>query len=79
MSAAWCAALAPPGRVLALSAGTAPAPHVHPLVADAMREVGIELDKPPEKLTDALVARTDVVVTMGCEDDVYVEQLTVQC
>jgi arsenate reductase len=52
------------------SAGTRPAEHVHPLVADAMREVGIDIaGNRPQKLTDDLAQWADVVVTMGCGDE----------
>ena len=57
------------GRHSAASAGTEPAERVHPQVAEAMRDVGIELgDRRPRRLDDELVAAADVVVTMGCGD-----------
>jgi arsenate reductase len=57
------------GRHEARSAGTAPAERVHPEVAEAMREVGIDLSaRTPRKLTDELATWADVVVTMGCGD-----------
>jgi arsenate reductase len=58
------------GRHEARSAGTAPAERVHPEVAEAMREVGIDLSaRTPRKLTDELATWADVVVTMGCGDE----------
>jgi arsenate reductase len=52
------------------SAGTRPAEHVHPVVAEAMREVGIDISgNHPQKLTDDLAQWADVVVTMGCGDE----------
>jgi arsenate reductase len=58
------------GRHQSRSAGTRPAEHVHPVVADAMREVGIDISaNRPQKLTDDLAQWADVVVTMGCGDD----------
>jgi arsenate reductase (thioredoxin) len=52
------------------SAGTRPAEHVHPVVADAMREVGIDISaNHPQKLTDDLAEWADLVVTMGCGDE----------
>jgi arsenate reductase len=52
------------------SAGTWPAEHVHPVVADAMREIGIDISgNRPQKLTDDLAQWADVVVTMGCGDE----------
>jgi arsenate reductase len=58
------------GRHRALSAGTAPAAHVHPEVVEVMRELGIDLaDRTPQLLTPELAARADIVVTMGCGDE----------
>jgi arsenate reductase (thioredoxin) len=57
------------GRHEASSAGTEPAEHVHAVVVDAMREVGVDLsDRVPRALTDDLAEWADVVVTMGCGD-----------
>ena len=57
------------GRHEAESAGTTPAEAVHPEVIAAMRELGVDLaDRVPQRLTDELAARADVVVTMGCGD-----------
>jgi arsenate reductase (thioredoxin) len=57
------------GRHKAESAGTTPGQRVHPEVVEVMREIGINLaDKKPQKLTDELAQRADVVVTMGCGD-----------
>jgi arsenate reductase (thioredoxin) len=53
----------------ARSAGTTPAERVHPEVVAVMKEQGIDLaSQTPQKLTDALAAWADVVVTMGCGD-----------
>jgi len=58
------------GRHQSQSAGTRPADRVHPVVVDAMREVGIEVsDRRPQKLTDELAEWADLVVTMGCGDE----------
>jgi arsenate reductase (thioredoxin) len=43
MSAAFFNKLADPELARGISAGTQPAEHVHPVVVDAMREVGIYL------------------------------------
>ena len=52
------------------SAGTRPAEHVHPVVADAMREIGMDVsDNRPQQLTDDLAQWADLVVTMGCGDE----------
>jgi arsenate reductase len=57
------------GAHAALSAGTTPAEHVHPVVVEAMHEVGIDLsERTPQRLTTELADRADVVVTMGCGD-----------
>jgi arsenate reductase len=58
------------GRHTADSAGTTPGERVHPEVAAAMAEVGIDISaRVPQKLTDELARRADVVVTMGCGDE----------
>ncbi len=57
------------GRHEADSAGTTPGEHVHPIVVDVMREVGIDIaDRVPQQLTTELAQRADIVVTMGCGD-----------
>src|SRR5262249_7691364 len=67
MAAAWLTALADPAKARAISAGTDPAPRVHPEVLEAMREVGIDLSAAtPQRLTDALAASASLLVTMGC-------------
>lgn len=58
------------GRHEAQSAGTSPADSVHPIVAEAMRELGIDLsDRVPRKLAREQVEWAEVVVTMGCGDE----------
>ena len=49
----------------ARSAGTTPAAHVHPAVAELMPELA---GRVPHKLDDADAEWADVVVTMGCGD-----------
>jgi len=67
MAAAFFNALADPSAARAVSAGTEPAASVHPAVEQVMREVGIELgDTRLRALTGDLVARADVLITMGC-------------
>jgi arsenate reductase (thioredoxin) len=57
------------GRHQAMSAGTTPAPHVHPEVLDVMSELGIDLsDRTPQLLTRELAEQADLVITMGCGD-----------
>ncbi|HYJ61543.1 MAG TPA: arsenate reductase ArsC [Actinomycetota bacterium] len=68
MAAAWATRLGGDG-VEVYSGGSDPAAAVHPVVLDAMREVGIDLtDRVPARWTDTVVAEADVVVTMGCGD-----------
>jgi protein-tyrosine-phosphatase len=50
------------------SAGSRPADRVHPVVAEAMAEIGIELKSEPTQLSDEAVHAADVVITMGCGD-----------
>ena len=54
----------------ASSAGTHPADRVHPNVALAMEEWGIDLTRvSPRLLTDEAVSAARRVITMGCEVD----------
>lgn len=78
MAAAFFNQAAPPGWK-AVSAGTQPAEHVHPVVADAMREVGIDLSSArPQRLTESLAADATLLITMGCgENCPYVPGLRV--
>ncbi|HEV2275936.1 MAG TPA: arsenate reductase ArsC [Acidobacteriaceae bacterium] len=70
MSAAFFNQLADPALARAISAGTHPAEHVHPVVVDAMREVGIDLSHAkPQKLTTALAQNAEMLITMGCGDE----------
>jgi arsenate reductase (thioredoxin) len=58
------------GRHEARSAGTQPAERVHPEVATAMRELGVDLaGRVPRRLERADAEWADVVVTMGCGDE----------
>lgn len=69
MAAAWFNTLADPSKARALSAGTDPGDRVHPEVAEAMREVGIDLGgAKPQRLTDEVARSAQVLVTMGCGD-----------
>ena len=50
-----------------VTGGTDPTDAVHPVVVDAMREVGVDLsDRTPRSVTDAELAACDYVATMGC-------------
>jgi arsenate reductase (thioredoxin) len=58
------------GRHESRSAGTRPAARVHPVVVEAMQEIGIDLSHhQPQQLTDELATWADLVVTMGCGDE----------
>ena len=67
MAAAWFNGLADTSTVRAVSAGTKPGPRVHPVVVDAMNEVGIDLSNERPTLLDQDLARTaSLLITMGC-------------
>ena len=69
MAAAWFNALADPAKARAMSAGTDPAPHVHPEVVAVMNEAGIDLAAAStSRLTTDLAARAQLLITMGCGD-----------
>jgi arsenate reductase len=58
------------GRHEARSAGSRPAEQVHPEVAEAMRELGVDLSTTtPRKLEPTDLAWANYVVTMGCGDE----------
>jgi arsenate reductase (thioredoxin) len=70
IAAAWFNRLARPAAARALSAGTQPGPKVHPVVAEAMMEVGIDLSgASPRRLTAELAAGATLLITMGCGED----------
>ena len=70
MAAAFFNALANPAKVRAMSAGTAPGDRVHPEVAAAMREAGLDLSGArPHQLTPELARGAQMLVTMGCGDE----------
>jgi arsenate reductase (thioredoxin) len=69
MAAALFNRFADPSRACAISAGTDPGSRVHPEVAEAMREIGLDVaNAVPRKLTPELAAQAQVLVTMGCGD-----------
>jgi arsenate reductase len=70
ISAAFFNQLADPQRAHAISAGTQPADHVHPIVVEVMHEVGIDLSAAhPQKLTAELAQHAEMLITMGCGDE----------
>lgn len=57
------------GRVEIYSGGSEPADTVNPVAVGAMAEVGIDIaGYTPQRFTDELLEKVDVVVTMGCGD-----------
>jgi arsenate reductase (thioredoxin) len=75
MAAAWFNALSDANKARAISAGTDPGDHVHPVVVDAMREVGMDLaHTEPQKLTEDLARGAHMLVTMGCGEECPVVQ-----
>ncbi|MBA3764482.1 MAG: arsenate reductase ArsC [Actinobacteria bacterium] len=57
------------GRIIVRSAGSLPAAEIHPVVLEAMGEVGVDITGAfPKPVTDDLVRASDVVITMGCGD-----------
>jgi arsenate reductase len=69
MAAAFFNQLADPSKARAVSAGTQPADRVHPVVVEAMKEVGIDVSgNRPQRLTEDLGRSAALLVTMGCGD-----------
>jgi arsenate reductase (thioredoxin) len=70
MAAAFFNQLADLSKAEAISAGTDPGPRVHPEVLAAMQEIGIDLSNAkPQKLTEDLVRKAQLLITMGCGDN----------
>jgi arsenate reductase len=69
MAAGWMRALG--GDAIGVySAGSEPAEHINPVAVAAMAEVGIDIaEHQPQGWTEAMLAKLDVVVTMGCGDE----------
>jgi arsenate reductase len=67
MAAALFNLEADPARARAVSAGTQPGERVHPVVVEAMKELGIDLSElRPRLLTNELARSVSLLVTMGC-------------
>jgi arsenate reductase (thioredoxin) len=57
------------GRVHVRSAGSDPADRINPAVAEAMAELGADIENEfPKPLNDEFVRAADAVITMGCGD-----------
>lgn len=70
MAAALFNQLADPAKARAISAGTSPAPTVHPEVVEAMRDVGVDVSgAPTTKLTPEIAQQAQMLITMGCGDE----------
>ncbi|MFH1032703.1 MAG: arsenate reductase ArsC [Chloroflexota bacterium] len=58
------------GRAMGISAGTQPAEKLNPVVVEAMREVGIDINgAKSKKLTMEMIEKVDKMITMGCGAD----------
>jgi arsenate reductase len=69
MAAALFNQLTDPDKARAVSAGTQPAEQVHPEVAEALGELGIDLaGVRPQRLTTELAQSASLLITMGCGD-----------
>jgi arsenate reductase len=70
MAAAFLNRDADPEQAHAISAGTTPADRIHPEVAAAMMEIGIDLSgATPRLLTSEVAADAALLVTMGCGEE----------
>jgi protein-tyrosine-phosphatase len=55
------------GKITAVSAGTAPAEQVNPVVVQVMKEIGLDISgNKPKLLTVDLMKKADRVIIMGC-------------
>lgn len=50
------------------SAGSEPARRIHPVVTDAMGELGYSMARKPQQVTATMVADADLVIDLGCGD-----------
>ena len=56
-------------KVIASSAGNKPAEKVNPVVAEVLKEKGIDISlNKPKLITAKMANESDLVVTMGCND-----------
>jgi len=59
------------GRHIGISAGSQPAEGINPVTVEAMAELGMDISGArPKRLTADMVERADLVVTMGCGENV---------
>lgn len=58
------------GRVRAESAGTQPGEHIHPAVAEALRQLGLDVSRErPKVLTRETIEASAVAITLGCGEE----------
>ena len=58
----------------AISGGSSPATAIHPSVVEVMREVGVDLSgRKPAKVDAKMLAKADLVISMGCDDPAVCE------
>lgn len=56
-------------RIEVMSGGSEPAETINPTAAKVMNEIGIDITtQTPQKFTEEMLHKVDVVVTMGCGD-----------
>jgi len=52
-----------------ISAGTKPAAKVNPIVVQAMKEIGIDIDnKSPQNISQQMIDEAQISINMGCMD-----------
>jgi protein-tyrosine-phosphatase len=57
-------------RIMALSAGTEPGDQIHPEVAKALADLGLDTShETPKALTRDMIASSDVAITLGCGEE----------
>ncbi len=53
----------------AISAGTKPSTHVNPIVLQAMKEIGIDLEnQTPKHISQQIIDKSEKAINMGCID-----------
>ncbi len=57
-----------PKKFQAISAGTNPGNKINPIVAEAMKEVGINISQKPKSLSNDMIKNSFRSVNMGCMD-----------
>jgi ArsR family transcriptional regulator len=57
-------------RVVAISAGTEPGEEIHPEVARALADLGLDTSREtPKPLTRDMIATSDIAITLGCGEE----------